>query len=88
MADDGVRIASAPRLEWCMTSLDQIGGLALGTVALRAGQQDVASAVLDAWRTAGGRLIDTAAVYGHGGSESAIGAWLRSRGSPGGHGRC
>ncbi|HEX6869328.1 MAG TPA: aldo/keto reductase, partial [Candidatus Limnocylindrales bacterium] len=33
--------------------------------------------------TAGGRLIDTAAVYGHGGSESAIGAWLRSRGSRG-----
>ena len=40
MADDGVRIASAPRLEWCMTSIDRIGGLALGTVALRAEQQD------------------------------------------------
>jgi aryl-alcohol dehydrogenase-like predicted oxidoreductase len=40
---------------------------------------DVAFDVLDAWVAAGGRWIDTAASYGAGESERAIGAWLRAR---------
>ena len=32
-------------------------------------------------RAGGGRLIDTASVYGHGESELAIGTWLRTRGT-------
>lgn len=59
-----------------MQAFDQTGGLALGTVAFTTTERDRAFGVLDAWRTAGGRLIDTAARYGYGESESAIGAWL------------
>jgi aryl-alcohol dehydrogenase-like predicted oxidoreductase len=55
--------------------------LGLGTVNLRPDRLDLAFPILDAWLAAGGRLIDTAAVYGHGGSELAIGAWLRARGT-------
>ncbi len=58
-------------------SLDRLG---LGTNLLRSDQLDAGFAVLDAWRAAGGRLIDTAASYGGGESERVIGAWLRSRG--------
>ncbi len=62
-----------------MAGVDQVGPVALGTVALRADRGDVAFAVLDAWHEAGGRMIDTAAVYGQGESERAIGAWLAAR---------
>lgn len=64
-----------------MTMTHEIGRLALGTVALRAERLDLALPVLDAWRAADGRLIDTAAVYGHGERERAIGVWLRARGT-------
>src|SRR6187397_1492381 len=80
MAGQPRQDSKRPGLEWRMQSFGRIGGLGLGTVAFRRSGQDRAFAVLDAWRTAGGRLIDTAAVYGHGESESVIGAWLRSRG--------
>jgi aryl-alcohol dehydrogenase-like predicted oxidoreductase len=55
--------------------------LGLGTVNLRSDRLDIAFPILDAWLAAGGRLIDTAAVYGLGASERAIGAWLRARGN-------
>ena len=57
-----------------------IDGLGLGTVSFRIGRRNLAFEVLDAWRGVGGRLIDTAAVYGIGESERVIGAWLRARG--------
>jgi aryl-alcohol dehydrogenase-like predicted oxidoreductase len=57
--------------------------LGLGTTGLGTDRLDVAFEILDAWHAAGGRLIDTAAVYGPrlgaGDSERAIGAWLRAR---------
>jgi len=58
-----------------------VGGLALGTGRFCMDALDVELDVLDAWRDAGGRLIDTASVYGRGESEQAIGTWLRSRGT-------
>jgi len=79
MAGQPRQDSKRPGLEWRMQSFGRIGGLGLGTVAFRMARRDRAFAVLDAWRTAGGRLIDTAAVYGHGESESVIGAWLRQR---------
>jgi aryl-alcohol dehydrogenase-like predicted oxidoreductase len=57
--------------------------LGLGTVALRTDRLDIAFGILDTWLAAGGRLIDTAAVYGTGESERTIGAWLRDRGTRG-----
>ena len=59
-------------------SLDQLG---LGTNLLSTERADLAFGVLDAWRAAGGRLIDTAASYGAGASERVIGDWLRARGT-------
>jgi aryl-alcohol dehydrogenase-like predicted oxidoreductase len=58
--------------------LEQLG---LGASNLHVKGLDVAFEVLDAWVAAGGRLIDTAASYGAGESERAIGAWLRARGT-------
>jgi len=43
-------------------STHQIGRLGFGTAQLAAGPRDDALAVLDAWRAAGGRLVDAAAV--------------------------
>lgn len=62
---------------------DALERLGLGTAGLGTDRPDVAFGILDAWRAAGGRLIDTAAVYGvrAGDSERAIGAWLRARGA-------
>ena len=57
--------------------------LSLGAAGLHANGLDNAFEVLDAWLTAGGRMIDTAASYGGGESERTIGAWLRARGSRG-----
>lgn len=54
--------------------------LILGTMALRTQDQDLACAMLDAFVAQGGNLIDTAPVYRGGGSERAIGEWLRRRG--------
>jgi aryl-alcohol dehydrogenase-like predicted oxidoreductase len=58
-----------------------VGRLGFGTANLRASRVDDAFAILDEWRAAGGRLIDTAQNYGGGASERAIGAWLRARGT-------
>ena len=68
--------SSASKTATPTATVDQFG---LGTVSLRSERPKVAFAILDAWRAAGGRLIDTAAVYGAGESERAIGAWLRAR---------
>jgi aryl-alcohol dehydrogenase-like predicted oxidoreductase len=57
--------------------------LGLGTLGFKRADPDAATAVLDQWVTLGGRLIDTAAVYGAGESELVIGEWLRSRGARG-----
>lgn len=54
--------------------------LGLGTAAFRPGRRDAALHILDDWAALGGRLIDTAAVYGGGESERAIGEWLRASG--------
>jgi len=64
-----------------MMTTHDIGGLWLGTGWFRTAATDAALAVLDAWPAAGGRLIDTASVYGHGQSETVIGTWLRTRGA-------
>jgi aryl-alcohol dehydrogenase-like predicted oxidoreductase len=53
--------------------------LVLGSMAFSPQNQDLADAMLDAFLAQGGNLIDTAHVYRAGGSERAIGAWLRRR---------
>jgi aryl-alcohol dehydrogenase-like predicted oxidoreductase len=52
--------------------------IALGTLNFGGGAD--ADAVLDAYREAGGRLLDLALVYEDGMSERIVGEWLRSRG--------
>ena len=59
--------------------LSRLGQLGLGAANLHVRGLEVAFDVLDAWVAAGGRLIDTAASYGAGESERALGAWLRER---------
>lgn len=54
-----------------------IGGNAFGWTAA----EDVAYAILDAYREYGGNLIDTADSYSGGRSETIIGDWMRSRGN-------
>jgi aryl-alcohol dehydrogenase-like predicted oxidoreductase len=44
-------------------------------------RQELACALLDTFVAHGGTLVDTAAMYGRGSSERAIGEWLRRRGS-------
>jgi aryl-alcohol dehydrogenase-like predicted oxidoreductase len=51
----------------------------LGSMALMPQQQDVSDALLDAFLARGGNLIDSAHIYRGGGSERAIGEWLRRR---------
>lgn len=53
--------------------------LGLGTLGFSTGRPDAAFALLDTFVELGGRLVDTAAVYGDGESERVIGAWLRAR---------
>lgn len=54
--------------------------LALGTAPFGTGiPTETAFAILDAFLDRGGRLIDTAAVYGMGISEQTVGAWMKSR---------
>ncbi|MGH2350387.1 MAG: aldo/keto reductase [Chloroflexota bacterium] len=52
----------------------------LGSMAFSPQNQDLAGEVLDRFLARGGNLIDTAHVYRGGGSERAIGEWLRRRG--------
>jgi len=58
--------------------LQRIG---LGTVNFRLDRRGAAFAVLDRWADLGGDLLDTAAVYGHGESESVVGRWMAARGA-------
>jgi aryl-alcohol dehydrogenase-like predicted oxidoreductase len=54
-----------------------VSALALGTMTFGAeADEGVSHAQLDAFFEAGGTLIDTADVYGHGASEEIIGRWL------------
>ena len=60
--------------------LDSDFPIALGTAPFGTGiSRDVAFAVMDAFLDKGGRILDTAAVYGMGISEQTIGEWMRSR---------
>jgi aryl-alcohol dehydrogenase-like predicted oxidoreductase len=52
--------------------------IALGSLAFGDGAES--EAVLDAYRAAGGRLLDLALVYGDGASERIVGEWLHARG--------
>ncbi len=52
-----------------------IGGNVFGWTA----DDDATNGVLDAYRAAGGNLIDTADSYAGGRSETMIGNWMRSR---------
>ncbi len=62
-----------------ITGLEQPASRVIfGSMALM--PQDPAYAMLDAFVAQGGNLIDTAHVYRGGGSERAIGEWLRRRG--------
>ncbi|MBI3970418.1 MAG: aldo/keto reductase [Chloroflexi bacterium] len=54
--------------------------LVLGSMAFGPQNQNLAGAMIDYFLAAGGNLIDTAHVYRGGGSERAIGEWLRRRG--------
>ena len=55
--------------------------LGLGSLAFTLADPGAAHAVLDQWMTLGGKLLDTAAVYGAGEAESVIGGWLRASGA-------
>jgi 1-deoxyxylulose-5-phosphate synthase len=52
----------------------------LGSMAMMPRQQDLTDALLEGFLARGGNLIDTAHIYRGGGSERAIGDWLRRRG--------
>jgi aryl-alcohol dehydrogenase-like predicted oxidoreductase len=56
-----------------------VSRVVLGSMALMPQQQDVADALLDAFLARGGNVVDTAHIYRGGGSERAIGEWLRRR---------
>lgn len=62
---------------------DRISRLVLGTLAFSDERQALADELLDVFVEAGGTAIDTAHIYGGGGSERAVGSWLRRRGRPG-----
>ena len=56
--------------------------LVLGTAPFGTGiPKETAFAILDAFLDRGGSMVDTAAVYGMGGSEQTLGDWLKSRGA-------
>ena len=52
----------------------------LGTMAFSPENQTLASDLLDAFLARGGTMLDTAHIYRGGGSERAVGEWLRRRG--------
>lgn len=60
----------------------RLSRLALGTAPFgTAIPRETAFDILDRYLDAGGNLLDTAAVYGFGVSETTIGAWMRDRGT-------
>jgi aryl-alcohol dehydrogenase-like predicted oxidoreductase len=58
-----------------------VSRVVLGSMALSPRNQDLACAMLDTFLARGGTMVDTAHVYRAGGSERAIGEWLRRRGN-------
>ena len=69
------------RTRWLAPLGREVSRIGLGSVPFRFDRRDSAFAVLDAWAELGGDLVDTAAVYGAGESESVLGEWLASRGA-------
>jgi len=57
-----------------------VSRVALGSMALSPQDQTLSDALLDTFLARGGNLVDTAHIYRGGGSERAIGAWLRRTG--------
>lgn len=55
--------------------------LVLGTMALAPDDLDRSFALLDAWREAGGNVVDTAHIYGGGHCERVLGRWMKERGT-------
>ena len=65
-----------------ITGLERpVSRVVLGSMAFSPQTLGLACEMLDAFAARGGNLIDTAHVYRGGGSERAIGEWLRRRGS-------
>lgn len=63
-----------------------VSNLTLGTMGLGTETPEKESfAILDAYVDAGGKMIDTADVYGGGASEELLGKWLTQRGNNSGH---
>jgi len=54
--------------------------LVLGSMVFHPDTPDAANLLLDAWREAGGNVVDTAHLYNGGYSERALGRWIESRG--------
>lgn len=54
--------------------------LVLGSMVFQPDTPELSDALLDAWREAGGNIVDTAHVYHAGHSERALGHWVESRG--------
>lgn len=74
------RAAMAPGPLRSIPGLAQpVARIALGTTNMSPATRDRSFALLDAFVELGGSLIDTAARYGEGASETVIGEWLRSR---------
>ena len=57
----------------------ELSRLVLGTLAVSTAEPERSGAVLDAYVALGGNVIDTAAVYGGGDAERALGDWLERR---------
>lgn len=58
-----------------------VSRIVLGSMALSPQDQELSCELLDAFLEHGGNMVDTAHVYRGGGSERAIGEWLRRRGN-------
>lgn len=54
--------------------------LVLGSMVFSLEELDLTFALMDAWLTAGGNVVDTAHLYNGGNSERALGRWLQERG--------
>jgi aryl-alcohol dehydrogenase-like predicted oxidoreductase len=59
----------------------QISRLVLGSTMFDSEHPSRSFPMLDHFRDSGGNCVDTAAVYGHGAGERAVGAWLTGRGN-------
>jgi aryl-alcohol dehydrogenase-like predicted oxidoreductase len=58
-----------------------VSRIILGSMSFAPESQDLVNEIIEAYLDAGGNMIDTAHVYKGGGSERAIGEWLRRRGA-------